>query len=83
MVYSVPTKYEFLYQTSEGLRPVRDDFVDHRLDAGGITSKSDDPHFGTSWYFFVGPKAYREQHPQREFVSHSAPLPSPDSVRLH
>src|SRR4051794_24367076 len=27
LVYSVPTKYEFLYDTPEGLRPVRDDYV--------------------------------------------------------
>jgi hypothetical protein len=82
LVYSVPTKYEFFYQTEQGLRSVPDNFVDHNLDAGGITSRSDDPHFGSSWYFFVGPKSYRNQHPQSEFVSHSSPLPTPGPLSL-
>ena len=55
LVYSVPTKYEFFYDTPAGLRPIRDDFVDHSTDAGGVTAQSDDPQYGTAWYFFVGP----------------------------
>jgi len=81
-VYSVPTKYEFLYDTPVGLRPVRDDFVDHGIDAGGVTARSDDPHYGTAWYFFIGPKAYRDQHPPSEFTSHSSPLPTPGPLSL-
>jgi hypothetical protein len=77
MVYSVPTKYEFLYDTPAGLQPVRDDFVDHEINAGGVTARSDDPHYGTAWYFFVGPKTYRNQHPTSEFTSHSSLLPTP------
>jgi hypothetical protein len=82
MVYSVPTKYDFLYDTPAGLRPIRDDFVDHSTDAGGVTAQSDDPHYGTSWYFFVGPKAYRTQHPASEFTSHVSPLPTPGPLPL-
>jgi hypothetical protein len=77
MVYSVPTKYEFFYDTPAGLKPIRDDFVDHSTDAGGVTAQSDDPHYGTAWYFFVGPKTYRTQHPPTEFTSHTSPLPTP------
>lgn len=82
MVYSVPTKYEFFYDSPDGLRPVPDDFVDHSTNAGGITAKSDDPRYGTAWYFFVGPKAYRSQHPASEFTSHTSPLPTPGPVPL-
>jgi SEC-C motif len=82
MVYSVPTKYEFFYDTPAGLQPVRDDFVDHAIDAGGITARSDDPHYGTAWYFFVGPKDYRNQHPPSEFTSNSSPLPTPGPMSL-
>jgi hypothetical protein len=82
MVYSVPMKYEFFYETPAGLRPVRDDFVDHRTDAGGVTARSDNPHYGTSWYFFVGPKEYRDRHPQSEFTSHASPLPTPGRLAL-
>jgi hypothetical protein len=82
LVYSVPTKYEFLYDTPAGLRPVRDDFVDHAINAGGVTARSDDPHYGTAWYFFIGPKTYRNQHPPSEFTSHSSPLPTPGPLPL-
>jgi hypothetical protein len=82
MVYSVPTKYEFFYDTPAGLRPVRDDFVDHAINAGGVTAGSDDPHYGTAWYFFVGPEVYRNQHPSSEFASHSSPLPTPGPMSL-
>ena len=78
MVYSVPTKYEFSYDTPTGLKPVRDDYVDHGTDAGGMTAQSDNPHYGTTWYFFIGPKVYRNQHPLTEFTSHnSLPTPGP------
>ena len=83
MVYSVPTKYEFLYDTPAGLQPVRDDFVDHEINAGGVTARSEDPHYGIAWYFFVGPRAYRNQHPPSEFTSHSSPLPTPGPLSLH
>jgi len=82
MVYSVPTNYGFFYDTPSGLRPIRDDFVDDSTDAGGVTVKSDDPHSGTAWYFLVGPKAYRSQHPASEFTSHSSPLPTPGPLPL-
>jgi hypothetical protein len=73
----VPTRYEFFYDTPGGLTPVRDDYVDHRIDAGGVTAQSDNPHYGTAWYFFIGPKEYRNQHPSTEFTSHTSPLPTP------
>jgi hypothetical protein len=82
MVYSVRTKYEFLYDTPAGVRPVRDDFVDHAINAGGVTARSDDPHYATAWYFFVGPKMYRNQHPPTAFTSHSSPLPTPGLLPL-
>lgn len=82
MVYTVPTKYEFYYDTQTGLEPVRDDFVDHSIDAGGVTARSDNPHDGTAWYFFVGPKEYRKQHPPTEFTSHASPLPAPGPLCL-
>jgi len=82
MVYSVPTKYEFFYDSPAGLRPIRDDFVDHSINAGGVTAQSDDPHYGTAWYFFVGPKSYRNQHPPSEFTSHASPLPTPGPLSL-
>lgn len=82
MVYSVPTKYEFFYDTPAGLRPIPEDFVDHSTDAGGVTAQSDDSHYGTAWYFFVGPKSYRNQHPPSEFTSHASPLPTPGPLLL-
>lgn len=77
LVYSTATSYEFLYETAAGLRPVRQDFVDHGVDAGGVTAPSDDPHYATAWYFFVGPKTYRDQHLTSEFTSRRSPLPTP------
>jgi hypothetical protein len=77
-----PTKYEFFYETKRGLNPVREDFVDHEMNAGGITANSDDPHYGTSWSFFVGPKWYRDRHPNSEFASHSSPLPAAGPLAL-
>jgi len=82
MVYSVPTRYEFLYDTPAGLRPVREDLVDHAINAGGVTARSDAPDYGTAWYFFIGPKAYRNQHPPSEFTSHVSPLPTPGPLHL-
>jgi hypothetical protein len=78
MVITAPvTHYEFFYETPSGLSAVPEDFVDHRINAGGLTSRSDDPRGGGSWYFFVGPKTYREQHPVQDYVSHRLPLPTP------
>jgi hypothetical protein len=77
MAYGVPTRYEFFYDTPAGLVPVRDDFVDHRVNAGGITARPEDPRYGTAWYFFVGPKEYRRKQPASQFTSHALPLPTP------
>ncbi len=77
VITSPSTHYEFLYDTPTGLRSVPEEFVDHRLNAGGVTARSDDPRGGGSWYFFVGPKSYREQHPTQDYVSHRLSLPSP------
>jgi hypothetical protein len=82
IVYSVPTKYEFFYDTPTGPKPVRDDFVDHGTDAGGLTARSDNPRYGTAWYFFVGPLEYRKQHPTSEFTSQRSPLPTPGPLHL-
>jgi hypothetical protein len=76
MVYTVPTHYEFFYETANGLRPIRDDYVDHRLNAGGIAARSDNTRGGSVWYFFIGPKSYREQHTTQDSVSHRLPLPT-------
>jgi TonB family protein len=77
MISSVGEKLEFLYETSEGLKPIPEDFVDSRFDAGGITASSGDPRLGLSWYFFIGPKSYRQAHPTKDFISHTSPLPTP------
>jgi hypothetical protein len=60
MVSSVGEKHEFFYETSKGLKPIPEDFVDSGLDAGGITASSGDPRLGLSWYFFIGPIATEE-----------------------
>lgn len=77
MAYTVPTLYEFYYQAPSGLLPVPAELVSHELDAGGITARSDDPRGGVSWFFFVGPKRYRDSHPNKDFLSHASPLPAP------
>ena len=77
MISSVGEKLEFLYETSEGLKHIPEDFVDSGFDAGGITASSGDPRLGLSWYFFIGPKPYRQAHPIKDFISHTSPLPTP------
>jgi hypothetical protein len=73
----ITTRYEFFYQTPNGLRTVREDFVEQGVNAGGVSSGSQNPHVSGCWYFFVGPKSYREQHPIHDFVTHASPLPTP------
>jgi len=75
------THYEFFYDALDGLRPVSHDLVDYGQDAGGITAHSPKPGYGTAWYFFVGSKSYRDQHPNAEFLTHGAP-PFPGRMPL-
>lgn len=82
IVYTVPTNYEFFYDTTVGLSPVRDDLVDHSVNAGGFATRSENPKIMTAWYFFVGPKEYRNQHPRSEFTSHASLLPTPGPIPL-
>jgi hypothetical protein len=77
MVNTTPTRYEFFYQTSRGLRAIPEELVDREFDAGGMQASSDDPRGGEAWYFFVGSKIYRDSHPVKNYVSHVRPLPTP------
>ena len=69
--------YTFYYQSPTGLQPIPESLVDHGIDAGGFSSGSTNGRDSVSWYFFIGPRTYRDQHPYKEFVSHASPLPTP------
>ena len=72
------TNYEFVYQTASGLRAIPEDLVDRQNDAGGFSKGT--PEGVVSWYFFIGPKTYREQHPYHDYVSGASPLPVPGRI---
>ncbi len=72
------TNYEFFYQTADGLRAIPDDLVDRETDAGGFSKGT--PAGVISWYFFIGPKTYRDQHPYHDYVSGASPLPVPGRI---
>jgi hypothetical protein len=80
---SSKTEYEFFYDTRAGLKPIPEELVNHDLEAGGITATAQDydqPIKPLSWYFFVGAKSYRVQHPNSEFLKSDAPLPIPGRI---
>lgn len=80
VVLSPKTEYEFFYDTGAGLKPIPEELINHDLEAGGITAMAQDydqPIKPLSWYFFVGPKSYRMQHPNSEFLKSDASLPVP------
>jgi hypothetical protein len=84
VVFAHDGEYKFLYETSKGPVPVPDELVSHEFLAGGITSRADDYEQQvkpSSWYFFIGPKSYRAQHPNSEFLKESAPLPLPGRLQ--
>jgi hypothetical protein len=63
-------KYEFFYQTPNGVRAVPDDLVPEEIYDASIFAQG-------SWYFLLAPRSYREKQPLHDMVKGLKPLPTP------
>lgn len=68
-------KFDFLYDTPKGLRPLPEGLVPEDIYDASITSAG-------SWYVLIAPKSYRDTHPLDDFIQGRKPLPKPGRLKV-